>query len=384
MIRKIDLIMPPRSLYGVLHDFTFCMSKALERIGIQTRILSIDKEKPNLFLADLYKNPPDCTLSFNGLLPDKNGHFLSDVSGIPHIACIVDAFHRFGQLIHSTNTIITSGDQFDQQMFLNANFKKALFMPHAADSDSLKPVTNAKKDYEFDILCIGSFTLDILKKEWQKDYPEEISKTFDQAAETILSDKPVSSLQALLDSINQTGNLAALESYNFYRMLDQLERYINTTCLFDLIQELKNLKIHFVGRGSEIYWEAFGKPANMTYQKEVTFPVARELMAKSKAIVHAVPSIRYGGHERIFEGISAGALLLSNPNAFLRENFQNGESILFYDWNNLNGFSDLVSEMLENDSRRLSIVKNGQQIVKDKHTWDQRAAKLLSDVENFL
>jgi len=90
MFHRIDLFYAARSQYGVLDDFTQQMYVALSRLGIDCRLLEVIKEDPlNQFIHKLIENPPECTLSFNGLLPNTNGDFLADYVEIPHIACIV-------------------------------------------------------------------------------------------------------------------------------------------------------------------------------------------------------------------------------------------------------------------------------------------------------
>src|SRR5262249_10865415 len=96
MIKHIDLFMPPNiSQYGVLHHFTIKMNEALQRSGVRSRILEAQKDNPKPFLSELFNEIPDCTLSFNGLLPDKEGRFFCDLVKIPHVACTIDSPNAF-------------------------------------------------------------------------------------------------------------------------------------------------------------------------------------------------------------------------------------------------------------------------------------------------
>ncbi len=53
---------------------------------------------PRPFLDTLFADRPECTLSFNGLLPDAEGRFFCEMIQIPHVACLVDAPTQFFSL----------------------------------------------------------------------------------------------------------------------------------------------------------------------------------------------------------------------------------------------------------------------------------------------
>ncbi len=77
MIKRIDVFMPPRSQYGVLHHFTRKLSEALGRAGVEASLLEAQYDNPKPFLDKIFSDRPDCTLSFNGLLPDREGRFFA-------------------------------------------------------------------------------------------------------------------------------------------------------------------------------------------------------------------------------------------------------------------------------------------------------------------
>src|SRR6516162_3155093 len=105
-MKKIDVFMPPLSQYSVLHHFTKKLHEALVQQGIVSRLLEAKHNDPGPFLDALLKDPPDCTLSFNGLLPDNQGRFFSDMIRIPHVACLVDSPTNFLTLVRSPYSVI--------------------------------------------------------------------------------------------------------------------------------------------------------------------------------------------------------------------------------------------------------------------------------------
>ena len=117
MIKKIDLFMPPTSQYGVLHHFTKKLCEAFIRLGVSCGLLQAERNNPKPFLTEIFQDPQDRTLSFNGLLPDEEGRFFCDLVSLPHVAFLVNSFHHFFALVNSPYTIIASSDRFTSMMF---------------------------------------------------------------------------------------------------------------------------------------------------------------------------------------------------------------------------------------------------------------------------
>jgi spore maturation protein CgeB len=107
-------------------------------------------------------------------------------------------------------------------------------------------------------------------------------------------------------------------------------------------------------------------------------------MKHSQIVLNSCPWISYGGHERIFSGLACGALVITNENPFLHEEFKDGESIAFYQHGRWDKANHRVNEYLENVAKRNQVVKKGREIVMSRHTWDHRAAKLLKELPALL
>jgi hypothetical protein len=126
---KIDLLYPDFTAYDVLKGFTKELHAAFLRAGVAARIVDLnDKASVQLHLSDL----PEWTLAFNGLLPDVNGKFLSDFTGVPHVAWLLDAPERFRPLLQHPKTEIAV---IDEGYLAQANrlTSSAFFLPHAID-----------------------------------------------------------------------------------------------------------------------------------------------------------------------------------------------------------------------------------------------------------
>lgn len=387
MIKRIDLFMPPRSQYQVLHHFTEQLGEALTRTGVSCRIMEAEREQPKKFLDQLFSDPPQCTLSFNGLLPDNEGRFFCDLVRIPHVACLVDSPNHYLSLARSKYSIVTCVDKFSCDFFHGIDFHRVLFMPHGVDRNLiLKSPFKGKRQY--DVLMLASFIdFEAIRKTWKKQYNDPMCKALDEAAEIALSEKttpcPVALAQSL-DKLMKSGTYFDSSKIDFISLLDQLDDYIKGKGRLSLIKAIKDAKVHIFGHDSDQWKKHLGKASNIVIEKAVPFDQAIELMKQSKIVLNSSPALKNGAHERILTGVACGALVITNSNVYMEDNFKPGEGMLFYTQGNLAAVNTQVNEYLQNEEMRNTIVEKGQTAVMNGHTWDHRAAVLVKELDSLL
>lgn len=389
MIKQIDLFMPPLSQYGVLHYFTKQMAQAFTRLGVGCRILEAERNNPRPFLEKLFGDKPDCTLSFNGLLPDDQGRFFCDLIHIPHVACLVDSPNNFLDLIKSPLTIITCVDRGFVDFFQGMNFSRALFMPHGADASMPRPDPQRKFHYEVVVL---SSCIDYEKNRaaWPRKYSPLLAKAIEEAAEITLSDDKTSYVQALvrvIDTYVRKPNGPDPTKIDFVSILDDLEFYIKGKDRVELVRAVKDAPVDIFGSpdGTANWKKYLGQTnTNIRYHDPVPFEQALDIMSQSKVLLNSGAWVKNGSHERVFSGIASGALVITNSNPYISQEFKDGESLAFYTPGNWEAANGIVNRMLHDDEKRNQIVEKGYQIVMAHHTWDMRAAKLLEEIEPIL
>lgn len=387
MIERIDLFMPPRSLYQVLHYFTKNLADALTRCGVRCRVLEAERDKPQQFIDTLLEDRPACTMSFNGLLPDDEGRFLCDLIEIPHVACLVDAPHHFLALTKSPRSIITSVDRFGCDFFRGMNFQNVLFMPHAVDKKLIQQPSEADKRNR-DVLLLASYIdYESIREKWHKELPQVVAKAMEEAAEITLSNRNTSYVDAMvqaLDKASKQNNGINFSNLDFISLIDQLEDYINGKDRVELVRAIKEAKVHIYGAGSHKWKAALKNQRNVTLHDPIDYLQALQLMRQSKIVLNSCPSIRNGAHERIFAGIASGAAVLTNETIYMAENFKHKKDILFYQHTQKENVNSLINEYLADENTRLKLVDTAQETVKKGHTWDHRASILLKELDPIL
>lgn len=385
MIKHIDLFMPPNiSQYGVLHHFTIKMHEALQRSGVRTRILQAQKENPKPFLSELFNEIPDCTLSFNGLLPDKEGRFFCDLVKIPHVACTVDSPNAFFSLASSPFTIITSVDRNACDFFRGIHAKNVLFMPHGVEKHLNHKLEGHKRPY--DVLMLSSaIDHEEIKNAWPKKFGAILSQVMADAAEKALSDQTTSYVQCFVVTLDEyVSKGAAIDptQLEFLPILDEIESYIRGRDRLELVKAIKEAKVHIFGASSSKggWAKLLKNQANVVIHEGVPYDQAIHLMQQSKIVLSSCAWIKNGLHERILTGALAGAAVITAENPYLKEQFTDKENLLFYRYKQWDKVNDVIHQVLSDEARCQQIALAGKEKVIHNHTWDNRVGVLLKEL----
>lgn len=381
MIKRIDLFLPPFSQYSVLHHFTYKFYEALTRLGIRCRVLEATFNDPKPFLQQIFSDPPDYTLSFNGLLPDGDGHFFCDMIQIPHIACLTEPPTRFIELAKSKNTIITCMDSYGVDFFQEMGFSKVFFMPHGVEKN-LKQDPKSPRDIDLLMLstCIDP---DEIREDWHQHYPAALCKVLDDAAEQTLSDQTTSHISAFVSALNHRLKVNPQLDPNeipYVEAIMSLDDYIRGKDRIKLIHSLKDFNLHIYGEGP---WDKFTKGSHAKVHAPVPYEQALKLIGKSKIVLNSNPTIKHGTHTRILAGTLLGAVPVTTENPFMQSYYEDLKDILYYRYNAIEKINEQIDNILNDDQKRISMAKNASNITLDHHTWDHRASQLLKNLSSL-
>lgn len=387
-LTKIDLFSSVFNQYGVIDHFTLELAQAFNRQGVEARVLVVDKTNPRGFLNDLLTHSPDCTLSFNGLLPDNQGRFLCDFIHIPHVACLTDAPHHYLNLVKSPLNIITCVDKGFCQTFKDLNFHQTIFFPHAA-SRSIEPLSCKSKQYE--VLMLNSFIdYESVYQSWLTHFPSPLVKVLQEAAERSLAEKELSYMQAFTETIDfhlKKGASIDPLKINYPLLLDALESYIGGKSRIKLLQSIEGVEVHVFGsqvKGKKGWAKYLKKSPHIHIHSAISFTEAIKKMKQTKILLNCTPEIKYGGHERLFNGLLAGAAVLSLETPYLKEQFEDEKDVLSFSLQNPENLNQKIRNYLENEDKRLELVERGRQKVLTQHTWDERAKMLKQTLPSFI
>ncbi len=382
MVKRIDIFMPPISQYGVLPYLTKELHQAFERQGINCKLLIAERENPEPFLKSIFSDPPDCTFSINGLLPDDNGQFFCDMIKIPHVACLTESFTEFSVLAQNKLNILTCPDAFGCRYFRGLGCDQSVFMPHGV-SPALKPDPSLIKKY--DVLFVGScIDYEYIREEWKKKYSKTIYEALENAQRITLSDHSTNYIEALVQALNDASQQEELDtsSFNMLEVIQELELFVKGKDRVELIRSIKDAPVTVFGGAIGLKgWDHYLKGnKNVKIHSPIPFESALEAMKMSKIVLNSSPASKNGAHDRIFAALGTESFLLTSQNTFMDHHFVNGQDLAYYIHGEWSDVDEIVSFYLENDAERQAAAKSGRDKAMLEHTWDRRVQELLKQL----
>lgn len=364
---KIDVLLPDRSTYDVLHHFCKKIFESLQRAGYSCRLLGgTDRYTESL------RSPPDYTLGFNGALKIDDGKFFCEHINVPHIACLVDPPYRFMNLGTSPLITATSDDEYCAAHFSHI-IKNLTFMPQAVERE-LAMANDEEKIY--DIVMLATYIdCERRKSEWKQMFPENVYQGMLKAVDITLNDETTSFITALEHflniNINETVDWAMYE-----KMCSEVELYLKGRDKLDLLDHI-DTEVHIFGTSIDrMTWkEAYKDRPNIIVHPEVPFLEALEIMKRTKILLNSNIKNKHGAHERVFSGLAAGAIVATNDNPYMQSCFTSDE-ILLYRRSAYQALNERIHDLLKHEPRRREMSALAKAKVLANHTWDERIKSL--------
>ena len=100
-------------------------------------------------------------------------------------------------------------------------------------------------------------------------------------------------------------------------------------------------------------------------------------MTNTKIVINKMPLFLDGSHERVFTAMLNGAVCCTDESGYWKQEFIDGESICFYDFQDLDNLENIIKELLLNLDKAGKIAQNGYDIAIHKHQWKNRAEQIL-------
>lgn len=382
MLNKVCLIVN-YNLYESKRHFTRKLAEALNRFGIETRIIDVNEQTlTSETVHSIKKYAPDLTCSFNSLLPISEERYLWDYLQIPHWAILVDPALYSIQLSKSPFTIFSSVDRTDVAYIKSTPFENAFFFPHAVEKELEAP--NGNRTYE--VVFFGScYDYESLRVSWKQRNTEAVNKVLDDAIDIVFSDNRTSLAEALV----KAWNVSKLDpsGVDFITLFYYLDNYTRGKDRVELIKSVKDAQVHVFGELSKdnavgiLGWTPYvGKQKNVTLHPSIPFWECLNVLKQTKVCLNSMPFFKNGTHERVLIGLACGAVPITTENLYFQENFKSEEELYFYSMQQRGNINEIVNDLISNEAKRSKIAAQGRQKVMGEHTWDKRVEALLKEL----
>lgn len=379
-IMKIALINPiEASKYKVANHFILNLEKGLKKLDVAVERFDITLIDESV-LNKIKESRPDLLLTF--FVYGKNSDLLFENLNIPTLYYSIDSPEYFIDSIKDLNYFVSLRDPHSCQIARNMGLKNVLLLPHAADNDFSVPISQERP---YDIVFFGTALPLNIGESLLIDYPVPIQEAFLRAIDLNFSNPFTSHYDSMLDSLKMDSriNRDMLQNIDLSKLLQMVEMRIRAKDKIDLLSAFKEHTVHIFGSG--VYtteWKDSLK-GNFVFHPEISFDEVLKIMAQSKIILNSVPTIRFGGHERLYYAYQMGALPFTTFTPYVDREFKPGENILVYYPPYYNDLDKMASAVLNDESKRKMMVESGRAIVQKKHTWDNRALELITQLKQF-
>jgi len=379
MFKKICLF-TNYNQYESKRHFTKKFVEALNRQNIETKVIDANEKVIDVeSVKSLHEFAPDFTCSFNSMNPLRGGKFLWDFLKIPHLSFLVDPSFYATDLIESPYSIISCVDRSDCSAIRTSGFENVLFFPHAVERD-LAPEKGVERD--LDVVFLGScYDYESLRMAWRARNPEALNKVLDDAIDIVFSTDRLSLAEALVEAWNISK--CDPRGVDFPVLYSYLDNYTRGKDRVELIRSITNAKIHVFGELSPdnpvgiLGWSQYLKAqSNVTVHPPMPYSEIFPILKRAKIVLNSMPFFRDGTHERIFNALACGGLPVTSESMYLREQFKDGQEMVFYQGSNRGAVNAKVDDFLSNEKKRQEAVMHGRDKVMKHHTWDARVEQL--------
>lgn len=379
MLNKVCLLVN-YNLYESKRYFTRKLAEAMNRKGIETRIIDVNEASlSGDTIASIRRYAPDMTCSFNSLLPLSETKYLWDFLAIPHWAILVDPALYSIQLTRSPYTILSTVDCSDLDAILAQNFKNVFFWPHAVE----KELTPGNEKRIYDVVFLGScYDYESLRASWRQRNPEAINKVLDDAIDIVFSDNRTSLSEALAKAWN--ASKLSPEGVDFTSLFYYLDTYTRGKDRVELIRAIKDVPVHVFGDLSTdnavgvLGWPQYlAGQSNVRVHPSVPYWDSLQIMRQSKVCLNSMPFFKNGTHERVFASLACGAVPVTTDNIYFREYFVEDKDLIYYSMKHREDANAKVNDLIANEAKRAEMAERGRRIVMENHTWDVRVDELL-------
>lgn len=247
------------------------------------------------------------------------------------------------------------------------------------DTESVLPSYMARR---YDLV----FTANYVPLEGISQKIERLDPEYQEFYRGILYDliaNPAQSVDVVMERhlIGELGALSLDEKRAAMAGMAVLDLYLRSYFRGEIIGMLTaaGVKIHVFGAD----WErlACQNPENLIKNGGQTDSAACLAAIRDARIsLNLMPWFKDGAHDRVFTSMLQKTVSLTDDSRYLREEFSDGEELVFFSLPQREKLPELIFGLLSDPKRAVRIAERGYLAARQRHTWRQRAGRLLAEI----
>ena len=375
-------------LYDTLDIFTYELKHEFINMGLEVMEFNTKDMKESLYsLMKFIEKPVNAVVTFNNLgfnMELKKGENIWESLGIPCINILMDhpMFHKNALDAAPDNAIVICPDRnhmkFVQRFY--PDIQIAGFLPHGGKEKRLqyKPI----KDRHIDVLYAGGISYKFIEqikpdvKEFSFDIELIAKQSYDEllihpyrTTEEVIEEK-------LLENRIKINDKQLLYVKEKLRYVDMLAvSYYREKVIKTLVES--GIKVTLYGTGWEVCdWI---DNENLDYRGRVSADEIVDLMYDSKIVLNTMTWFKDGTHDRVFNGMLAGAVAVTDSSIYMKENFTDNELVMF-ELEDIDKLPHIINDLVTDKYKMQKIADEGRKKALQFHSWEKRADELYYDL----
>lgn len=371
-------------IYDTLDLFTEQLKKAFEGMGFKTYVYDAgcqEQSKENL-LRLLEQGEILACVTFNNLgynLDLPNGENMWNVYGIPYINILMDhPFHYEKSLRNAPATSVVLGTDRNHVKYIrrfHKNIGKADFLPHAGVE--LGGRHKLLSERGIDVLYAGALPIytvadmipdlssipEVDGAEMAQEVLGELVRHPKRTTEEVIEDY----LKTCRDDISEQRIQQIIVQMRF------LDSYATSFFREQAVRILVENGIRVTAYGTG--WDQcdWSDNPHLNYGGKVLAPEILPLMNNSKIVLNTMTWFKAGAHDRIFNGMLAKAVVVTDDSTYLRREFTDGKELVMFPLEELEALPERVFDLFGHLQSAQQMADCGYLAAKEGHTWKSRA-----------
>ena len=387
-------------VYDTLDLFTYEFIREFMNMGYETLEINTNQMSEGLAkLGKFVQTPVKAAITFNNLgfnlelVPGKN---IWDELGIPCINILMDHPFCYPEALKNApkNAVVLCVDKkhMDYITRFYPQISVVGFLAHGGISldKDLIPIP----EREIDVMYAGGLSRKFVQNVMPKfnQFSFDAKTVADIVFNKLISNPAVTTEQAIEDTLIQLE--VRLSSENLSEVISKLH-YVELLAVSyyreKLIQTMLDagIQVYLYGPGWDIC--DFVNHPNLVWEGRISAKDVIEKMHHSKIVLNTMTWFKDGTHDRVFNGMLAGALVVSDESKYMKEEFLSYPEtdirfaqMVMFQLNEMEHLAELIKNLLSRPEEMQKIANNGMYKARERHTWKSRAQELKEELLNQL
>lgn len=406
MIKKIILFDGETE---TLAFFSYQMRDEFLRLGYEVYTFSLDhfsKSLGGLMRFIRRRETALVTFNFHGLSPsdyffdEDSNEWFWDAMEIPCYNIVVDhPFYYYQFFEHIPKNYIHLSIDWNHDAYMQRFYPGIKRFPFLAlagthldprQIDAFKTIPNAKinannnlciKDRPIDIVLTGNL---IVKQSFEKYITQngpEYEAFYREIIQDVISDPQKTSEEVIEEHIRREIPNVTMDELRFtLSKLIFVEMYARAYFREKAVRELVDhgLKVHILGGG----WDLFEckHPENLFRHDNTDSKQCLEMLQMAKMSLNVMPWFKNGAHDRVFNTMLNGGVLLTDTSLWMNSFLRSGENCIVFPLENMDAFSEQVNALIGDTDTMQSMADEGYKTALP-HTWASRVREIDIDLK---